>query len=287
MSSARIVLLGIALVALLAVSREPASGHDTGHSQTALPATPYLRIKRDVSGISVAGLVSSVAHEAILRDVVGRLAPAVAVTFEVRLAELPPPGWALVTELALRATLWTRFSEAEVTASGVSITGVTTDAEAWGDARSRLGLSLLAGTQLETRVIELRSLRDYESLCRQQFDAVLKTRTLEFPVAMSTLGSDAEALLDSLIETAADCPDARISIRASGDGPESVTANRMLAKARLQVVVDYLVGHGLLPARLDALPAADSEATRARPVSFAVSFVDVADIPDAVGTASH
>jgi outer membrane protein OmpA-like peptidoglycan-associated protein len=283
---ARIVLVGIVLTALLAFSREPASSDDTGRSQAALPATPYLRIQRDLSGISVAGQVSSVAHEAILRDVIGRLAPAAAVSFDVHLAELLPPGWALVTELALRATLWTRFSHAEVTASGVSIRGVTADADAWDDARSRLGLSLLSGMQLETRVIELPSLPDYEKLCHQQFDAVLKTRTLEFAVAMSTLESGAEALLDSLIETAADCPGAVISIRASGDGPESVTANRILSEARLQAIVDYLTGHGLSPARINALPAADSNAARARPVSFAVSFVDAGDGRHPAATAS-
>ncbi len=275
------------LTALLGVSREPvSSSDDTGHSRAAAPVAPYMRIERDVSGIFVAGQVSSVAHEAILRDVVGRLAPAVAVSFDVQLVELLPPGWALVTELALRAALWTHFSEAEVTASRVSIRGVTLDAGAWDDARSRLGASLLSGMHFETRVIELPSLPDYEKLCRQQFDAVLKTRTLGFAAAMSTLESSAEALLDSLIETAADCPEAIISIRASGDGAKSVTANRMLAEARLQVIVDYLIAHGLPPARINVLPAADNEAARARPISFAVSFVDASDIPQAAGTAS-
>jgi hypothetical protein len=280
------VLVGLVLAMLLAVSREPASSDDTGHSKAVSPATPYLHIKRDVSGISVAGKVSSVAHEAILRDVVGRLAPDTAVSFDIQLAELLPPGWALVTELTLRATLWTRFSEAEVTASGISIRGVTTDADSWDDARSRLGLSLLPGMQLDTRVTELPSLPDYERLCHQQFDAVLKSRTIEFAVAMSALESSAEALLDSLVETAADCPGALISIRASGDGPESVTANSVLAAARLQAIVDYLVGHGLSPARINALPAADSDAARARPVTFTVSFIDAEGIPPAADALS-
>lgn len=271
---------------MLAASREPASSDDAGNIQGALPVTPYLHIKRDVSGISVAGQVSSVAHEAILRDVVGRIAPAYAVFFDLKQVESLPPGWALVTELALRAMLWTRFSDAEVTASGVSIRGVTRDADAWGNARSRLGASLLSGMQLETQVIELQSMPDYESLCRQQFDAVLKTRALEFAVAVSTLESNAAALLDSLIETAADCPDTIISIRASGDGPESVAANRKIAEARLQAIVQYLTGHGLSPVRINALPAADGNAARARPVTFAVSFVDAGDNPHAADTAS-
>jgi hypothetical protein len=131
---------------------------------------------------------------------------------------LLPPGWALVTELALRATLWTRFSEAEVTAEEVSIRGVTTDAESWGDARSRLGATLLSGTQLETRVIEVPPIQDYQALCRQHFDAALQNRTLEFAIAKSTLESGAEALLDGLLEIVADCPDATILVRANADG---------------------------------------------------------------------
>ncbi len=286
MSLARITLVGMMLTTLLTVSLEPASSEDTRHSQGALPATPHLRINRDVSGIFVAGQVSSVAHEAILRDVVSRAAPASAVFFDLQHAELLPPGWALVTELALRATLWIRFSDTEVTASGVSIRGVTTEAEAWSDARARLGASLLAGMQLETRVIELPAMPDYENLCRQQFEAVLKTRTLEFAIAMSTLESNANALLDSLLETAADCPGAIISIRASGDGPDSVMANRVLAAARLQSVVDYLTGHGLGPARINTLRPADGNPARMRPVSFSVSFVHAEDIPPAASIVS-
>jgi hypothetical protein len=77
---------------------------------------------------------------------------------------------------------------------------------------------LLSGTQLETRVIEVPPIQDYQALCRQQFDAALQNRTLEFAIAKSTLESGAEALLDGLLEIVADCPDATILVRANADG---------------------------------------------------------------------
>ncbi|MCI0516830.1 MAG: hypothetical protein L0Y45_03255 [Woeseiaceae bacterium] len=284
------MLIGFALAVQLSCTRVAASCEITGDSPESppesLPESPYLFIKRDVSGISVAGQVSSVAHEAILRDVAARNAPSSSpVAFHLQQAEFLPPGWALVTELTLRAMLWTQFSEAEVTATGVSISGVTTDPASWNDARARLDASLLSGMRLDTRVIDVPSTADFTMLCRRQFDAVLKTRRLEFAVATSSLESGAEALLDGLIVAATDCPGAMISIRANGDGPASESgggssagsANRKLGEARLQAIVDYLIGHGLPATRIKSLAAADAAAPHARAVSFVVSFAEAND----------
>ena len=237
MSLQRIVPIGVVLVALLASASGPASSDKSGSAATALPVSPQLLIERDPAGISVTGAVSSDAHEAILRDVAGRHVPSSDIVFDVQRAELLPPGWALVTELTLRAMLTTRFSEAKVNAGGVSIRGVTADAAAWHDARSRLDASLLSGMQLETNVIEVPSMPDYLALCRRQFDALLKNRKLEFAIAGSSLESGAEALLDGLVEAAADCPDAVLSIRAGGDGPEvraSFFTGRAPARSRTE-----------------------------------------------------
>lgn len=272
MSLQRIVPIGVVLVALLASASGPASSDESGSAATALPVSPQLLIERDPAGISVTGAVSSDAHEAILRDVAGRHVPSSDIVFDVQRAELLPPGWALVTELTLRAMLTTRFSEAKVNAGGVSIRGVTADAAAWHDARSRLDASLLSGMQLETNVIEVPSMPDYLALCRRQFDALLKNRKLEFAIAGSSLESGAEALLDGLVEAAADCPDAVLSIRAGGDGPASVTGNRELAEARLQAIVDYLAVHGLPETRIESLAVADGTAGNSRKVTFTVSF---------------
>ncbi|HSD68355.1 MAG TPA: hypothetical protein VLB07_02325 [Woeseiaceae bacterium] len=281
MSLARMVLIGLALAVQLSCARVAASSEVTGDSPVSLPESPYLSIKRDMSGISVSGQVSSVAHEAILRDVAAGNAPSSPVAFHLQHAEFLPPGWALVTELTLRAMLWTQFSAAEVTATGVSISGVTTDPASWNVARARLDASLLSGMRLDTRVIDVPSTADYTMLCRRQFDAVLKTRSLEFAVAASSLESGAEALLDGLIEAATDCPGAMISIRANGDGPASESgggsANRKLGEARLQAIVDYLIRHGLPATRIKSLIAADAAAPHARAVSFVVSFAEVDD----------
>ncbi len=274
------------LTSLLAVGGEPASTGSAPDSYTALPVTPYFRIRRDETGTSVTGQISSIAHEAILHDVVSSIASSTVVFLELREVTLLPPGWALVTELALRATLWTRFSEAEVTADEVSIRGVTTDADSWGDARSRLDASLLPGMRLETHVIEVPPIRDYQALCRQQFDAALQNRALEFDIAKSTLESGAEALLDSLLEIAGDCPEATIFLRAGGDGPESAAANRLLAEARSQSVVAHMTARGLAPARINVMPIDDGYARQGRKVTFAVKFPPATREATTTGAAS-
>jgi hypothetical protein len=266
------VILPLVIAAIFAMARTSATGGEAPGGDPENPTSPHLDIRRDESGLMLSGEVSSVAHEQILRDLVGQAEGPTAATLELDTANPTPPGWAIVTELTLRAMLLTHFSAASITEDSVSLRGVTTDAESWSKALHTLENALLPGMRLETRVTVVSSGSDFESLCRRLFDAALQERDLEFTVATSEVGTSAAPLLDRLLETAADCPTATIAVRASGDGPATVTANRALAEARAQSVVEYLIGRGLNSTRISALPPADAPGNRQRQVTFQVRF---------------
>jgi len=238
---------------------------------------PQLKIRVDSSSIVVAGVVSSAAHEAILQDAARRPDSSVDVYFDLQEASLMPPGWALITELALRLALLTRFSETTVSDSGVVMQGITADAVAWNRERARLEAALLPGMGIETRVVEVLPSPDFAELCRLQFKAILKNRSLTFAVASGDIEGNGHPLLDSLIEAAADCPSAVIGIQASGDGPASVAANRSLAEARAASIIEYMTTRGLPSERLHVIPAADTTGNRIRQAIITVSFSPAPD----------
>jgi hypothetical protein len=265
----KFALAGLALAALLVVERAPALFEEaTEYTPEGTVSIPGLHIRLDGTGLAIVGHVSSVAHETILRDAVSKFDAATTVTFNLQEADMLPPGWGLVTELALRASLVTRFSATSVIPARVSIRGVTTNGEAWNAALARLENALLPGMRLDANVTRLESSASFESLCREQFDAALGGRSLEFAVGSSALGTAEHALLDSLLEIASDCPGWTVGIRANGDGPASVTANRRLAEARVQSLVDYFTSRGMPAGRIESLPLAGDAGNRARQIVF-------------------
>jgi hypothetical protein len=266
-----IATLGITLAATFAADGMPVVDPSSLPSERETTTAPRMMIKRDASAVSLTGQISSVAHEVILRDVLSQRDSRMTVTIDLNGADRTPPGWALVTELALRAALWTQFSETLVTGEEISIRGITADPASWTTALAMLKKSLLPGMRLKTQVIEVAPV-DFEGLCLRQFKAVLKNRKIEFGAGAAAIDSSAQSLLDSLIETAVDCPKAIIFVHANGDGPASVAGNRLLGKARAQSIVDYMTGRGVYPARLQMLPAESQSGEHPRQAFFAVSF---------------
>jgi len=229
-----------------------------------------MQIRRDASLIAVSGQVSSPAHEAILRDLLSRSDIATPVAFELHEVQISPPGWALVTELALRATLLTRFSQVTVDSAGVLIRGVTSEPLEWAAAIDRLRSALLPGMQLDTRVIELAPAPAFARLCQTQFDALTSKGSIGFAVGRAEITTRAQALLDGLIETATDCSGWQISIRAHGDGASA--GNTTLAELRAQSIVDYLTGHGLERQRIVA--TAETGSASNRQAALAASYTE-------------
>jgi hypothetical protein len=213
-------------IATLTVGLIAAFGNNSPLADAPASNATEMQIRRDASLIAVSGQVSSRAHEAILRELLGRPDVTTPVSFELQEVQISPPGWALVTELTLRAALLTRFSQVTINSTGVSIRGITSDQLQWAAAIDRLRSALLPGMQLDTRVIELAPAPEFATLCQKQFDALIDKGSIGFAVGITEIATREQALLDGLIETAADCSGWQISVRVRGDGA-SPSGDRM------------------------------------------------------------
>jgi hypothetical protein len=276
--------LAIFAIAILTVGLTAAIGNNLSLADQATTQPVEMRIRRNVSDIEISGQVSSPAHETILLEILGRQESLTTTSIELSHAELPPPGWALLTELALQATLLTRFAETTIDETGGRIRGVTSDPVAWKGAMKRLETALLPGMQMEYRVVEISPASTFTSLCREQFAAAIDKGPLQFAAGRAEIDSQARAMLDSLNETAADCAKWHISVRAYGD--RSSAADDKLEAARAQSIIDYLTGHGLAPPRIAVAADMASASGRYGQAMFSVSIgnsdsTQGGDAPDA------
>lgn len=254
-------IFAIVAIATLTAALALAFGEDDSQAEYLPEQAIKMQIRRGASEFDISGQTSSDAHEFILREILEQQLPTWETTIEFRRSELPPPGWALLTELGLRAVLLTRFSESTIDSGGIQIRGVTDDPEAWNTAVKRLQSALLPGMQFQNRVIELKPAPAFAKLCREQFAAAINKGPLEFAAGQAEIESDARAFLDSLNETAADCPSWQIKVRVGGDGlPENGAA---VATARAQSIVRYLTERGLPPNRISVSPDTSGRVGRA------------------------
>lgn len=241
-------IAAIVAIATLTAALAVVFGEDDSQAEPLPDRAIEMQIRRGASELEISGQTSSDAHEAILLDILEQQLSSSDVSTDFRRFELPPPGWALLTELGLRAVLLTRFSEASIDSGGITIRGVTDDPGAWQTAVKRLQSALLPGMQFENRVLELEPAPAFASLCRDRFAAAISKGPLEFAAGQSELKPDALSLLDSLIEAAADCSSWHINLRVAGDG--AAENGDAIAAARAQSIVKYLTGRGLQPGRI-------------------------------------
>lgn len=256
---------------VLAVGLAAASGNGLSQADQDTTQPVEMHIRRNVSDIDISGQVSSAANEAILLEILGHQE---SLTTSVKLshAELPPPGWGLLTELALQATLLTQFSETTVDDTGASIRGVTNDPVAWRAAIKRLEAALLPGMRMDIRVVEIPPGPTFTSLCREQFAAAINKGPLQFAAGRADIDSQARILLDSLNETAADCAKWHIRVQAHGD--RSSGSDGKLEAARAQSIIEYLTSHGLSAQRIAVATDVPSAPSRYSQAVFSVSLVN-------------
>lgn len=277
MSSARPALIVVVVYVLLCAGF--VFGNARMQETPAVPAdAAKLQIQWHGGKLSIKGDVSSAAHEAILRQTASKLVADDQLIIKLSYPSAMPPGWALTTELTLRAIMETVAASATVNVGGIKIRGLTRDKLRWQSAAQRLQQNMLRGMTFDPDVQEIRLTTSLQDQCKALFDAALRSQSIEFSLDSEQINSNAFALLDELILISADCPDADISITGHTDNTGNETTNRALSNSRARAVLDYMVAGGIAAERMTAeglgatQPLLNEDSRRARQLNRRIEF---------------
>lgn len=226
-----------------------------------LAAASGMTIKRNQARISVAGVVSSSGHETILMETLQRDFPGLTHSVHFETGANLPAGWSLLTDLALRAIAFTQSGAVAMDFDSIRFSGYSGRPEKWHAALSRVERHAPVGAVLESEVSVITPVRSLAALCRQQFDAALRSTRIRFASGSTGLNSNDFAALDGLLELAVDCPSSRIWIRGASKSP--------FGSDRAQAVASYLSGHGL---RVTRVSAGVADSVPAQAVYVSVTF---------------
>jgi OOP family OmpA-OmpF porin len=218
-----------------------------------------LTIEHGGNTISVEGTISSAAHESILQRTLEDRFPGHEKALHLVVRPALPPGWALITDVTLKAVAETRSAAVDIAPDRIGIRGFSADAERWAAAYDRISDSLLPGMQLDTSVVAVGPPVPLGRQCVRLFRTALRGRHIEFPQSSAELGTNAAPLLDELVQIASDCPGAHVEIVGHADGSGDESTNRALSRARADAVADYMIRAGLPASRIDARGAGAAE----------------------------
>jgi OOP family OmpA-OmpF porin len=145
-------------------------------------------------------------------------------------------------------------------------------------ATEQLKKNLLPGMRFGHEVEELKIGASLEEQCRQLFASVAGERHIGFKPSSNELTTNAFSLLDEIIQIAADCPSATITITGHTDNSGDEHINQPLSKARADSVVAYMVARGIAAERLQSQGAGSSvplftdDNARARKLNRRIEF---------------
>lgn len=265
------IALILSLGILLAI--RPAATRD----QASVPR-PHLTIDVRPSGVLVHGVVGSLGHEAILAQALAQGFPGKTAVMDVAIASGLPAGWALATDLAVRAMATMRTGIAEISDNRLTLQGLT-DARAPLDASlDRLRAGLDPSMSLQVRVDEIGPAAPLARQCIELFRSAVRNRRVEFAADEATISTADYPLLDELVSLAADCPAATIAVTGHTDDSGDEMANLRLSQARADAVAGYLVARGIPSARIEAsgrgssVPLVSEGSTRASGLNRRIDF---------------
>jgi OOP family OmpA-OmpF porin len=240
-------------------------------------AAPRLAISSAPSRLSIAGTSDSVDHEAALLSLAGELFADADLDADFRPGVIRAANWQVATNRLLYAVASMKSAEAELTAGGADIRGVTADADVTASRIDSLRRSLPPSMRLATDIIVVRSRASLDDLCRAAF-AGLVLGPVSFARSSAELRPASFATLDRITEFALDCPSATIAITGHTDASGDESWNRQLSLARAQAVADRITSSGIDARRLvvagagSGEPIADNSTAYGRELNRRIEF---------------
>lgn len=116
------------------------------------------------------------------------------------------------------------------------------------------------------------------TLCQTLVNDLLRTGKINFQSGKSTINEESFALLNSIGDTAKQCPTASFEVSGHTDSSGNLAFNRSLSKQRAQAVVEYLVNYGLPTEQFNAVgygpeqPIADNDSVQGRAKNRRIEF---------------
>jgi OOP family OmpA-OmpF porin len=265
----------ISLVLILGVilAIRPAATRDQ-----ALTVSPRLTIDVRPSMVSISGTVGSLAHQALLAQTATTGFPRKTADLNVLVTDGLPDGWALATDLALRAMVAVRSGVAEVDDDSVTLYGLTDDRAPFDESVVALKAGLDPSMALDISVDEIGPSAPVARQCIELFRTATRGRKIEFATDEATLRTAAYPLLDELASIATDCPGSTIGINGHTDSSGDEAANIRLSQARADAVAHYLSGRGIAITRIESSghgsssPLSPAGTRRARKLNRRIEF---------------
>ncbi len=180
---------------------------------------------------------------------------------EFDLIEKPalPAGWALISEVTLRAVAATYSSVTEITATSLSITGISGNQTEWLQRISAIEKNLLPGMLFRPEVSAVGNLSPRDQLCDRVITNAMQNAKFEFSRSSTALRTSAYAGLDKLTQLLTDCPTVSIQIVGHTDSIGDPASNVAVSLARAESVSAYLIARGIRDNRVSIRGAGYSE----------------------------
>ena len=229
--------------------------------------------------VTIGGVVPSLeVRDMIAAEATARFAPR-AVAVEARLASGAPAQFREAALAGIHAMSRLEAGRVEMVDLSVTLAGVVFYAGAVELIEDQLRGALPAGFTVTSSL----TVRPADSLvsgasCQELLVAELGETGIQFSEGSAAIAPESEGKLDRLVAILGRCPQARVEIGGYTDSGGTTARNQALSGIRAELVVAYLVGAGVSPARLSAVgygeanPVASNETEEGRARNRRIEF---------------
>jgi OOP family OmpA-OmpF porin len=256
----RVIATIVVLTAGLLLSAEIHRDSPSQEAEATLPplAAPRMSISSSPLRLSITGTSASSHHETMLQRLAGDQFGETELRTNFVPGVIVAGDWESVSSRLLYAVASMESAEAQMTADGIAIRGVTANLETTASRIDFLRGEMPDAAELSTDIIVIRSAESLDELCRRAFSALV-LEPVVFAQSSAELRPSSLVTLDRITDFAHDCPSATIAITGHTDASGDETWNRQLSLARARAVADRIARNGIDPQRLLASGAGSSE----------------------------